>query len=179
MLSSNDKLARNISSVACELKCLEILDLSNNGFISRFIPQCLRNSSDRLSVLHLGVNNLHGNIPSIYSEGNNLGYLNFNGNQLKGAVSFINCVNLEFLNLGNNMIDDTFPSFLEMLPKLEVLDLSNNSLSGPLPTEYFNNFKVMMNVDQVMDYVRAKNVSTSYVYSVTMTWKGLEIDFNL
>jgi Leucine-rich repeat (LRR) protein len=83
-------------------------------------------------------------------------------------------VNLEFLDLGNNMIDDTFPSFLETLPKLKVFILrsnklhgsledppvqdsfpklqifylSNNSLSGPLPTEYFNKFKAMMSVDR-------------------------------
>ncbi|KAJ6979733.1 Cf-4/9 disease resistance-like family protein [Populus alba x Populus x berolinensis] len=179
MLSSNDKLTGNISSVICELKFLEILDLSNNGF-SGFIPQCLGNFSDGLLVLHLGANNLHGNIPSIYSEENSLRYLNFNGNQLKGVIppSIINCVNLEFLDLGNNMIDDTFPSFLETLPQLEVVvlrsnklhgslkgptvkdsfsklqifDLSNNSLSGPLPTEYFNNFKAMMSVDEDMDY---------------------------
>ncbi|KAJ6886611.1 receptor-like protein Cf-9 [Populus alba x Populus x berolinensis] len=203
-LSSNDKLTGNISSVICELKFLEILDLSNNGF-SGFIPQCLGNFSDGLLVLHLGGNNLHGNIPSIYSEGNSLTYLNFNGNQLKGAIpsSIINCVNLEFLDLGNNMIDDTFPSFLETLPKLKVvilrsnklhgslkgpivkdsfsklqiLDLSNNSLSGPLPTEYFNNFKAMMSIDQDMDYMRTKNVSTSYVFSVQLAWKGLQTVF--
>ncbi|KAJ6894118.1 Cf-4/9 disease resistance-like family protein [Populus alba x Populus x berolinensis] len=183
----------------------KILDLSNNGF-SGFIPQCLGNFSDRVSVLHLGANNLHGNIPSIYSEGNSLRYLNFNGNQLKGVIppSIINCVNLEFLDLGNNMIDDTFPSFLERLPQLEVVvlrsnklhgslkgptvkdsfsklqifDLSNNSLSGPLPTEYFNNFKAMMSVAQDMDYMRPKNISTSYVYSVTLAWKGSEIEFS-
>jgi len=205
MLSSNGKLSGNIASVICELKFLEILDLSNNGF-SGFIPQCLGNFSDRLSVLHLGVNNLHGIIPSIYPEGNDLNYLNFNGNQLKGVIppSIINCVNLEFLDLGNNMIDDTFPSFLETLPKLKVVilrsnklhgslkgptvkdsfsklqifDLSNNSLSGPLPTEYFNNFKTMMSVDQDMDYMRPKNLSTSYVYSVTLAWKGSEIEFS-
>nr|TKR86096.1 hypothetical protein D5086_0000239990 [Populus alba] len=85
MLSSNDKLTGNISSIICELKSLEILDLSNNGF-SGFIPQCLGNFSDGLSVLHLGANNLHGNIPSIYSEGNSLRYLNFNGNKLKGVI---------------------------------------------------------------------------------------------
>nr|TKR99003.1 hypothetical protein D5086_0000197610 [Populus alba] len=205
MLSSNDKLTGNISSVICELKFLEILDLSNNGF-SGFIPQCLGNFSDGLLVLHLGANNLHGNIPSIYSEENSLRYLNFNGNQLKGVIppSIINCVNLEFLDLGNNMIDDTFPSFLETLPQLEVVvlrsnklhgslkgptvkdsfsklqifDLSNNSLSGPLPTEYFNNFKAMMSVDEDMDYMRTNNLSTSYVYSVTLAWKGLEIEFS-
>eukprot|EP00258_Populus_trichocarpa_P051372 XP_024467391.1 receptor-like protein 9DC3 [Populus trichocarpa] len=96
------------------------------------------------------------------------------------------------------MIDDTFPSFLETLPKLKVVilrsnklrgslkgptvkdsfsklqifDLSNNSLSGPLPTEYFNNFKAMMSIDQDMDYMRTKNVSTTYVYSVQLAWKG-------
>jgi len=116
----------------------------------------------------------------------------------------INCVNLEFLDLGNNMIDDTFPSFLETLPKLKVFILrsnklhgsledppvqdsfsklqifylSNNSLSGPLPTEYFNKFKAMMSVDQYMDYMRAKKLSTSYVYSVTLEWKGSEIEFS-
>ncbi|KAL9383440.1 hypothetical protein Peur_023763 [Populus x canadensis] len=176
MLSSNDKLTGNISSVICELKFLEILDLSNNGF-SGFIPQCLGNFSDGLSVLHLGGNNLHGNIPPIYSEGNSLRYLNFNGNKLKGVIppSIINCVNLEFLDLGNNMIDDTFPSFLETLPKLEVVILS---LSGSLPSEYFNNFKAMMSVDQDMDYMRTNNLSTTYVYSVTLAWKGLEIEFS-
>ncbi|XP_006377730.3 receptor-like protein Cf-9 homolog isoform X2 [Populus trichocarpa] len=203
-LSSNDKLTGNISSVICELKFLEILDLSNNGF-SGFIPQCLGNFSDGLLVLHLGGNNLHGNIPSIYSEGNDLRYLNFNGNQLNGVIpsSIINCVNLEFLDLGNNMIDDTFPSFLETLPKLKVVilrsnklhgslkgptvkdsfsklqifDLSNNSLSGPLPTEYFNNFKAMMSIDQDMDYMRTKNVSTTYVFSVQLAWKGSKTVF--
>eukprot|EP00258_Populus_trichocarpa_P017232 XP_006377730.2 receptor-like protein Cf-9 homolog [Populus trichocarpa] len=203
-LSSNDKLTGNISSVICELKFLEILDLSNNGF-SGFIPQCLGNFSDGLLVLHLGGNNLHGNIPSIYSEGNDLRYLNFNGNQLNGVIpsSIINCVNLEFLDLGNNMIDDTFPSFLETLPKLKVVilrsnklhgslkgptvkdsfsklqifDLSNNSLSGPLPTEYFNNFKAMMSIDQDMDYMRTKNESTTYVFSVQLAWKGSKTVF--
>uniref|UniRef100_A0A6N2KJY4 Uncharacterized protein n=1 Tax=Salix viminalis TaxID=40686 RepID=A0A6N2KJY4_SALVM len=211
MLSSNDKLTGNISSVICKLKSLEILDLSNNDF-SGFIPQCLGNFSDNLSVLNLGVNNFQGNIPSVCSERNNLTYLDFNGNQLKGAIppSVINCVNLEFLDLGNNMIVDTFPSFLEMLPNLEVIilrsnklhgslkgptandsfsklkifDLSNNSLSGPLPIGYFNNFKAMMSVDQEMDYMWARNFSAyfnyfamPYVYSVTMTLKGFEIEF--
>uniref|UniRef100_A0A6N2L0Z9 non-specific serine/threonine protein kinase n=1 Tax=Salix viminalis TaxID=40686 RepID=A0A6N2L0Z9_SALVM len=194
MLSFNN-FSGKIPNSLFNLTQLISLDLSNNRLIGLpsqiigfqnnfrgFIPQCLGNFSDNLSVLNLGVNNFQGTIPSVYSKGNSLRYLNFNGNQLKGVIppSVINCVNLEFLDLGNNMIDDTFPSFLEKLPELEVIilrsnklhgslkgptandsfsklklfDLSDNSLSGPLPTEYFNNFKAMMSVDQEMDYMR-------------------------
>uniref|UniRef100_A0A6N2KVG7 Leucine-rich repeat-containing N-terminal plant-type domain-containing protein n=1 Tax=Salix viminalis TaxID=40686 RepID=A0A6N2KVG7_SALVM len=183
MLSSNDKLAGNISSVICKLKSLAILDF------------------DELLVLNLGVNNFQGNIPSVYSKGNSLRYLNFNGNQLRGVIppSVINCVNLEFLDLGNNMIDDTFSKLPELeviilrsnklhgslkgptaddsFSKLKLFDLSDNRLSGPLPTEYFNNFKAMMSVDQEMDYMKTRNLNTPYVYSVTMAWKGLQIEF--
>ncbi|KAG5235256.1 receptor protein [Salix suchowensis] len=180
MLSSNDKLAGNISSVICKLKSLEILDLSNNSF-SGFIPQCLGNFSDNLSVLNLGVNNFQGNIPSVCSERNNLRYLNFNGNQLKGVIppSVINCMthlpsflemlpNLEVIILRSNKLHGSLkgPIANDSFSKLKIFDLSNNSLSGPLPTEYFNNFKAMM-----------RNFSTSYVYSVKITWKGLQIDF--
>ncbi|KAJ6886616.1 receptor-like protein Cf-9 [Populus alba x Populus x berolinensis] len=111
-LSSNDKLTGNISSVICELKFLEILDLSNNGF-SGFIPQCLGNFSGGLLVLHLGGNNLHG----------------------------------KFLDLGNNMIDDTFPSFLETLPKLKVVILRSNklhgSLKGPTVKDSFSKLQIL------------------------------------
>jgi hypothetical protein len=157
-----------------------------------------------LSVLHLGMNNLRGTIPSTFSEGSNLQYLNLNGNELEGKIplSIVNCTMLEFLNLGNNKIEDTFPYFLEMLPelkilvlksnklqgfmkgpttfnsfsKLQILDISENNLSGPLPEEFFNGLEGMMNVDQDMIYMTAKN-SSGYTYSIKMTWKGLEIEF--
>ncbi|KAJ6886707.1 receptor-like protein 9DC3 [Populus alba x Populus x berolinensis] len=155
MLSSNDKLTGNISPFICELKSLEILDMSNNSF-SGFIPQCLGNFSDGLSVLHLGANNLHGNIPSIYSEGNSLSYLNFNGNQLKGVIppSIINCTlpKLEVVVLRSNKLHGSLkgPTVKDSFSKLQIFDLSNNNLSGPLPTEYFNN----------------------------LAWKGSEIEFS-
>jgi hypothetical protein len=46
-----------------------------------------------------------------------------------------------------------------------------------LPTEYFNNFKAMMSIDQDMDYMRTKNVSTTYVFSVQLAWKGSKTVF--
>ncbi|XP_073268917.1 receptor-like protein 9DC3 [Populus alba] len=157
-----------------------------------------------LSVLHIGMNNLQGTIPSTFSKDNSLEYLNLNGNEIEGKISssIINCTMLQVVDLGNNKIEDTFPYFLETLPKLQILvlksnklqgfvkgstayksfsklrifDISHNNFSGPLPTEYFNSLEAMMTSDQNMIYMSATNY-TGYVYCIEMTWKGVEIEF--
>ncbi|XP_073259779.1 receptor-like protein 9DC3 [Populus alba] len=181
---------------------ISVLDLSNNS-LSGSTPLCLANFSNMLSVLHLGMNNLQGTIPSTFSKDNSLEYLNLNGNELEGKISpsIINCTMLEVLDLGNNKIEDAFPYFLETLPqlkilvlksnklqglvkgptsynsfsKLQIFDISDNYFSGSLPTGYFNSLEAMMASDQNMTYMRARNYS-SYVYSIEMTWKGVEIE---
>nr|XP_034918685.1 receptor-like protein Cf-9 homolog [Populus alba] len=202
ILASNSKLTGEISSSICKLRFLRVLDFSNNSF-SGSTPQCLGNFSNILSVLHLGMNNLQGTIPSTFSKDNSLEYLNLNGNELEGKISpsVINCTMLEVLDLGNNKIEDTFPYFLETLPKLQILvlksnklqgfvkgptynsfsklqifDISGNNFSGSLPTGYFNSLQAMMVSDQNMIYMGTTNY-TSYVYSIEMTWKGVEIEF--
>jgi len=202
-LASNSKLTGEISSSICKLRFLRVLDLSNNS-LSGSMPICLGNFSNMLLVLHLGMNNLQGTIPSTFSKDNSLEYLNLNGNELEGKIppSIINCTMLEVLDLGNNNIEDTFPYFLETLPELQLLilksnklqgfvkgraaynsfsklrifDISDNDFSGPLPTRYFNTLEAMMASDQNMIYMSATNYS-SYVYSIEMTWKGVEIKF--
>ncbi|XP_011005376.1 PREDICTED: receptor-like protein 12 [Populus euphratica] len=192
VLASNNKLTGEISSSICKLKFLRLLDLSNNS-LSGFIPQCLGNFSNSLSILNLGMNNLQGTIFSPFSKGNNLGYLNLNGNELEGKIpsSIIHCTLLEALDLGNNKIEDTFPYFLETLPelyvlvlksnklqgfvsssttnnsfsKLRILDISNNSLSGPLPIGYFSNLEAKMTYDPNIYYMMA------------VTWEGFETEF--
>ncbi|KAJ6887659.1 receptor like protein 6 [Populus alba x Populus x berolinensis] len=196
VLASNSKLTGEISSSICKFKFLRVLDLSNNSF-SGFIPQCLGNFSNSLSLLNLGMNNLRGTIFSPFSKGNNLVYLNLNGNELEGKIpsSIINCIMLQVLDLGDNKIEDTFPYFLETLPelyilvlksnnlhgfvngpnannsfsKLRIFDISNNNLRGPLPIGYFNRFEAMMANDQNSFYMMG--------YSMKVTWKGVEIEF--
>ncbi|KAI9384220.1 hypothetical protein POPTR_012G026900v4 [Populus trichocarpa] len=203
ILASNSKLTGEISSSICKLRFLRVLDLSSNSF-SGSTPLCLGNFSNMLSVLHLGMNNLQGTIPSTFSKDNSLEYLNLNGNEFEGKIlsSIINYAMLEVLDLGNNKIEDTFPYFLETLPKLQILvlksnklqgfvkgptthnsfsklqilDISDNDFSGSLPSGYFNSLEAMMASDQNMIYMNASNYS-SYVYSIEMTWKGVEIEF--
>ncbi|KAI5570059.1 hypothetical protein POPTR_011G054500v4 [Populus trichocarpa] len=202
ILASNSKLTGEISSSICKLRSLWLLDLSNNS-LSGSMPQCLGNFSSMLSVLHLGMNNLQGTIPSTFSKDNSLEYLNLNGNELEGKIppSINNCAMLKVLDLGNNKIEDTFPYFIETLPELQILvlksnklqgfvkgppaynsfsklqifDISGNNFSGPLPTGYFNTLKAMMVSDQNMIYMGATRLN--YVYSIEMTWKGVEIEF--
>ncbi|KAJ6376208.1 hypothetical protein OIU77_001054 [Salix suchowensis] len=204
ILASNSKLTGEISSSICKWKYLRVLDLSNNS-LSGSTPLCLGNFSNSLSVLHLGMNNLQGTIPSTFSKDNSLQYLNLGGNQLEGKISpsIINCTMLQVLDLGNNKIEDTFPYFLEALSELQILilksnklqgfvngptaydyafsklrifDISRNNFSGSLPTGYLNSLEAMMASDHNMIYMGLTNY-TGYVYSMQMTWKGVEIDF--
>jgi len=84
--------------------------------------------------MNLQMNNFHSIILENFAKGNRLRTLAFNGNQLEGLLpkSLVNCINLEVLNLGNNKINDSFPYWLEALPKLQVFVLRSNKLHGPI-----------------------------------------------
>ena len=97
--------------------------------------------------------------------------IDFSQNQLQGWIprSLVNCTMLETLLLGNNQINDSFPSWLGVLPELGVLilrykqlqgaigkaennfvfpnlhivDFSHNNITGKLPFEYFRIWKAM------------------------------------
>ncbi|XP_022717838.1 receptor-like protein 12 [Durio zibethinus] len=199
---SNNNLTGDISDI-CSVKFLEILDMSHNNFRG-IIPQCIGSFSQRLSSLNLKMNKFHGIIPPTFAKGCGLKNLNLNSNHLGGPLtqSISNCKDLEVLDLGNNKINDTFPHWIEALselqvlvlssnkfagstgasknpqslPKLRIIDLSNNSFFGPLPTSYIKNFRGMMNLDKgkARSYMQERNYS--YDYSVALVVKGLEIE---
>ncbi|XP_034212920.1 receptor-like protein 6 [Prunus dulcis] len=152
---SNNQFTGEIPPRICSLSSLQILDLSNNK-LSGKIHQCIGNFSQSLSVLNLRNNKFHGVIPGTFSKGNVLRNLDLNGNQLEGSLpqSLLTCRELEVLDLGNNKIQDTFPNWLESLPKLQdtvvvtikgfeiemkkiltyftIIDFSNNTFRGEI-----------------------------------------------
>ncbi|EOY13846.1 Receptor like protein 27 [Theobroma cacao] len=207
-LISNNNLNGEMSDLKCNVSSLEILDISHNH-LSEIIPQCFGKLSKSLRMLNLGTNKLHGTIPSTFAKGCQLENLNLNANQLEGPLtrSILNCRSLQVLDLGNNKINATFPHWLGTLQelkvlvmksnqmhgsingkrrthyfrKLQILDLSNNSFTGRLPTGYIESFKAMMNVEEnrnVMPYLGSSDVTMGsfYSYSVHLIEKGHEVE---
>ncbi|KAF3684004.1 putative protein-like [Capsicum annuum] len=81
-------------------------------------------------------NNLSDTLPTTFSIGSALGSFNLHGNKLEGKIprSLEKCQLLEVLDLGDNLLNDTFPMWLGTLPELRVLSLTLNKLHGPIIT---------------------------------------------
>ncbi|KAK9993023.1 hypothetical protein SO802_022726 [Lithocarpus litseifolius] len=127
---SNNMLTGDISQMICELSSLSYLDVSYNN-LSGFLPLCLGDLRN-LFILNLQYNNFHGNIPQIFMEGCKLGMIQLSQNHFEGPLprSLANCTTLEFLDIGNNHIIDFSPSWLGILPELRVLILQSNGIHG-------------------------------------------------
>ncbi|XP_056866060.1 receptor-like protein 48 [Raphanus sativus] len=204
-LGSNNKFSGEIPRIICKLASLDTLVLSDNNF-NGSIPRCFENFSTKLSVMHLRNNSLSGNFPEV-SIGDHLKSLDVGGNRLSGVLprSLINCTRLEFLNVENNMINDTFPFWLRFLtnlqvlvlrsnefhgpisspgvslsfPKLRIFDISKNSFTGVLPSYYFAGWTAMSLVIDIVDILpsRFEGRDSGNLYnSVSMTAKGLVME---
>ncbi|XP_058111840.1 receptor-like protein 7 [Magnolia sinica] len=172
---SNNSLSGEIPVAICNITSLQVLNLSRNR-LTGWIPRCLSEISDVLNVLNLRGNAFNGALLQSFKEGCNVQTLDLSENQLEGQVprSLANCTMLEVLNLGNNQINDTFPSWVDALSQLRILvlksnkfygpitlrrtnqsfrmlqiiDLSSNSFMGGLPSNMFQSWKAMMEEDK-------------------------------
>ncbi|WZZ78026.1 hypothetical protein YC2023_098598 [Brassica napus] len=129
LFGSDNLFSGEIPRTICDLVYLDRLVLSNNNF-SGSIPPCL---STYLSVLHLRNNSISSVIPEDFIS-NMLISLDLGYNRLSGGLpkSLINCTRLQFLNVEENRISDTFPFWLRVLPNLEILVLRSNEFHGPI-----------------------------------------------
>ncbi|XP_058210421.1 receptor-like protein 7 [Rhododendron vialii] len=207
---NDNLLTGDIPPSFCQNSALFTLDLSNNH-LSGAIPRCLASTtSDSLLLLNLSNNNFQGTVPQMSMRG--IKMIDLSQNQLHGRVprSLANCTMLEILVLGDNQIEDTFPFWLGALlelqvlvlrsnrfhggienpktdlkfPKLRIIDLSHNSFSGTLPSEYFQNWNEMKVVGKgnstYMHMVTNPRFGgngrytfvTDFTYSITISSKG-------
>ncbi|RZC62103.1 hypothetical protein C5167_023863 [Papaver somniferum] len=130
--------------------------------------------------------------------------LDLSNNKFKGRLpkSIANCTDLKVIDVGNNQLNDTFPSWLGGMPQLrsnkffgawgaqcnfsvlQIIDISTNDFSGLLPKDCFSSWNAMIINKQERDWNREDQIlqiddlkmDFYYQPKVTVTSKGIDIE---
>lgn len=127
-------------SSVTNLTKLESLNLSNCS-ITGPIPSIITTGFPNLVLLFLPDNSLSGEIPSWIFSLPSLKYLVLRGNQLTGQLKEVRYNLLEVVDVGENKLNGPIPTSFSKLVNLTTLDLSTNNLSGGLDVGLFSNCK--------------------------------------
>lgn len=142
-LSSNG-LTGSIPNLTAQFQKLAILNLHNNSLVGS-LPTVL-GTFQSLSAVDLSLNKLDGPIPSNFFTSMTLTNLNLSGNYFNGSIPFQRShasgfltqpiyPMIESLDLSDNSLTGTLPSDIGNLGRLKLLNLAKNDLSGSIPNE--------------------------------------------
>ncbi|XP_040362193.1 probable LRR receptor-like serine/threonine-protein kinase At1g56130 isoform X2 [Rosa chinensis] len=143
-------LTGEIPSTFANLRNMQVLWASGTPFSGK-IPDFIGNWT-KLNSLRLQGNSLEGQIPTNFSQLTSLNSLRisdiYNGSSSLGFIK--NLKNLTDLVLRNALITGSLPSDIAEYPRLQILFLGNNSLSGSLPNQKTS---ILQNVDLSYNYL--------------------------
>ncbi|KAL6518527.1 hypothetical protein OROGR_019029 [Orobanche gracilis] len=173
---SRNLLSDDISVLKNWNNSLEILDLSSNGLMGslpnltqfeRLTSLSIRNNSlewafpltlgPKLVTIDLSSNRLRGPIPHSFFTSVTITNLNLSGNHLIGPIPLLGSHSsellvlttippMESLDLSNNALSGGLPSDIGNWGRLKSLNISRNNLSGQLPSE-LNKLTVLVYLD--------------------------------
>ncbi|KAK2632676.1 hypothetical protein EUGRSUZ_L01244 [Eucalyptus grandis] len=147
LLMSGNRIRGSIPEVITNLFSLNRLYIDDN-MLTGNIPMSIGRLSN-LHYLNLGQNKLTGHIPSTIGNITGLIDLYLYNNSFEGSIplSLSNCKSLQEILLCHNKFTGTIPSHMISPSSLvTLLNVSHNSLSGPLPPEV-GNLKNLISLD--------------------------------
>ncbi|XP_059641026.1 probable inactive receptor kinase At5g10020 [Cornus florida] len=142
-LSSN-QLNGSIPNLTSQFQKLTTLNIRNNSLVGTLPPEL--GTFLRLSAVDLSFNKLDGPIPRSFFTSMILTRLNLSGNHFTGPIPLQGShtsellvlpsyPQMESLDLSNNSLSGTLPSDIGNLGRLKLLNLARNDLSGRMPNE--------------------------------------------
>lgn len=134
-----NRLRGGIPSFIGDLPNLEVLQLWQNNFTG-LVPQQLGISGSLVEV-DVSSNKLTGSIPPNLCKGGRLQILIILNNLFFGPIpdSLGKCNSLMKVRMGQNYLNGWIPEGLLYMPKLNMIELHNNYLSGSIPEGSINN----------------------------------------
>ncbi|KAJ1691040.1 hypothetical protein LUZ63_015195 [Rhynchospora breviuscula] len=136
MMIGGNKISGTIPAELGNLTSLNTLFMDRN-LLADSIPPAIGNLTN-LIILSLSTNNLSGPIPSSLGNLVQLNEIYLDANQLNGHIpeSLGNCIHLYKANFSCNNLEGQIPKELVSITSFtQALDLSHNSLTGPIPLE--------------------------------------------
>lgn len=132
-LDYNSGIVGTLPSIVSNMSALYLLSLSNMA-LNGALPSEL-SSLMNLESLYLDDNAFTGSL-DVVQEMTNLRHVYLEDNMWTGVIDdsfFINLINLVHLDISNCSLKGTVPGHLFRTRSLEILDLSDNELTGMLP----------------------------------------------
>ncbi|GKU93285.1 hypothetical protein SLEP1_g6890 [Rubroshorea leprosula] len=158
-----NQLSGSIPDCIGQFSKLNSLYLSHNQ-LSGNIPNSIGQLS-KLESIHLSHNQLNGSIPNSIGQLSKLKSIYLSHNQLNGSIpnSIWQLSQLERIDLSSNQFGTRFPKLHQLQETIRLVDLSNASISGPLPENIdladnnltgkippcFGKFPIMVNATQL------------------------------
>ena len=140
-----NKIVMPLPSFLGDLSILTYLNLEGVGLTSN-IPSTLFSQWSQLESLYMNSNDITGTLPDSIASLKSIKVLWMGGNNLDGSIisEIGQLTTLVDLSLESNFREDTagkrgfvsaLPASLAQLTKLEILDVSDNALSGTIPPQ--------------------------------------------
>ncbi|KAH7690681.1 Leucine-rich repeat protein [Dioscorea alata] len=142
-----------------KLENLSAVSFSNAG-ISDTLPDWFWSFSKNLQIVDLLHNDIRGKLPTSFEHLSNLLFIDLSENSFEGSVPQFPA-NLEYLFLFSNKISGRIPEALCYLKKLLALNLSKNQLIGEIPDCWNHSLQPRLSIFDLSDNQLSGGIPTT------------------